>query len=140
MPVPYNMTMELALFTTNLDEHFQILEQIMILFNPQIDIQKTDDPFDWTRISSVKLLAINNELNYPSGTERRVIQSSLQFSVEMNMAVPAKIRSDYIASIRMRVAAVNDITGGSAAILDQLDSGEFNYAEVFNFNRDVELP
>ena len=61
MPVPYDMTMELSIFTSNLDEHFQILEQIMILFNPQLDIQKTDDNFDWTRIASVRLLAINNE-------------------------------------------------------------------------------
>ncbi len=140
MPIPYNLTMELAIFTSNLDEHFQILEQILVLFNPQIDIQKTDDNFDWTRISSVKLLAVNNELNYPSGSERRIIQTSMQFLVEAHLAVPAKIRSDFIKSIQLRVGAVAELTGSGGFALDQLDSTGFDYTEIFNFDRDVELP
>lgn len=140
MPIPYNITMELAIFTSNLDEHFQILEQILVLFNPQIDIQKTDDNFDWTRISSVRLLGINNELNYPSGPERRIIQSSLQFGVDAHLAVPAKLREDFIKTIQMRVGTVAELTGNSFDVLEQLDSGGFSYNEVFNFDTDVELP
>lgn len=140
MPIPYNMTMELAIFTTNLDEHFQILEQILVLFNPQIQIQKSDDNFDWTRITSVELAAINNELNYPSGPERRIIQSSMQFNVGMHLSVPAKIRDDYIKTIQLRVGVVEDLVAGSYEILQQLDEAGYDYTEIFNFDRDVDLP
>lgn len=140
MPVPYNMLMELAIFTSNLDEHFQILEQLLVLFNPQIDIQTSDDNFDWTRIVSVKLVGINNELNYPSGPERRIIQSSLQFQVEVYLAVPAKLREDFIKSIQLRVGVVDDIVAGSYQALEQLDGAGFDYTEIFNFERDVDLP
>src|SRR5690554_4769320 len=32
MPVPYNTTMDLSIYTSNRDEHLQILEQIMMFF------------------------------------------------------------------------------------------------------------
>lgn len=140
MPIPYNLTMELSIFTSNLDEHFQILEQILVLFNPQLDIQKTDDNFDWTRIASVVLLGVNNEFNYPSGPERRVIQSSMQFSVHTHLSVPAKIRSDFIKSIQLRVGAVEDLVASSSEILQKLDEGGYDYTEIFNFDDDVDLP
>jgi hypothetical protein len=140
MPVPYNMTMELAMFTSNLDEHFQILEQILTLFNPQLDIQKTDDNFDWTRITTVELMGINNEFNYPSGADRRIIQSSMQFSVHMHLSVPAKLRSDYIKSIQLRVGAVENLLDSSSEVIQSLDDSGYDYTEIFNFDDDVDLP
>ncbi len=139
MPIPYNMTMDLSIFTSNLDEHFQILEQLLVLFNPQIDIQRSEDPFDWTRLSTVRLVSVNNELNYPSGAERRMIQTTLQFIVEMHLAVPTKLREDYIKTIQLRVGIVEDLLGSSQEVLQQLDSNGFDYSEIFNFDDEVDL-
>lgn len=133
MPVPYDLDMELSIFTTNLDEYFQIMEQIMVLFNPQLDIQRSDDPFDWTRISSVQLQGINTEFNYPAGPERRIIVGTLQFTVQAYFAVPAKIRQDYIKSIQLRVGAVNSFEGNSRDILNRLDDNGETYTNIFDF-------
>lgn len=139
MPIPYNMLMDLSVYTSNLDEHFQILEQILVMFNPQIDIQRSEDEFDWGRIVSVELVAINNELNYPSGADRRIIQSTMQFQIKMHLTVPTKIREDFIKTIRLRVGLVEDIVNGSQDMLQQLDENGFDYSTIFDFDRDVNL-
>ena len=40
MPIPYNATMELSILVSNSQQRDQILEQILVLFNPDIQIQK----------------------------------------------------------------------------------------------------
>lgn len=39
MPVPYNLTFNIDIWTTNTDTKLQILEQIFVLFNPSIQLQ-----------------------------------------------------------------------------------------------------
>jgi hypothetical protein len=139
MPVPYNMMMDLSVFTSNLDEHFQIMEQLLILFNPQLSVQTDENAYDWTRIVKVELMNINNEMNYPSGPERRIIQSTLQFKVDINLAVPAELYQDYIAAIKLRVGVVSDLASSSADILAQMDQDGFEYTTIFDFDTDVNL-
>ena len=38
MPVPYNLTMQVDIWTSNSDQKFQLLEQILTLYNPSVDI------------------------------------------------------------------------------------------------------
>lgn len=54
MPVPYDIGLKLTLWTSNQDQGFQICEQIATQFNPEIDIQFSNSPGDWTFISSLK--------------------------------------------------------------------------------------
>jgi hypothetical protein len=58
MPVPYNLEMEVNIFTTNSDQTFQILEQLLVLFDPMLQIQKNDAPYDWTKLTTVELMRI----------------------------------------------------------------------------------
>jgi hypothetical protein len=48
MPVPYNLTMNVDVWSGNTDQKLQLLEQILILFNPSIQLQQGDNPLDWT--------------------------------------------------------------------------------------------
>lgn len=139
MPVPYNLSMELAIFTSNLDEHFQILEQILPLFDPFLQLQTSEDALDWTKIHKLELVGINSELNYPSGPDRRVLTTSLAFSCQGWIALPAKIKDNAIHTIQMRVGAVNSIVNGSDDILQQLDQAGYEYSEIFDYDRDVDL-
>ena len=46
---------ELAyIWTSNTDSKLQLLEQIMVLFNP-LNIRTTNNPFDWTALSYVEM-------------------------------------------------------------------------------------
>jgi len=46
MPVPYNLTINLDIWTTNTTMKLQILEQVLTLFNPSLEIQSTDNYID----------------------------------------------------------------------------------------------
>ena len=139
MPVPYNALMDLSIYTSNRDEHLQILEQILMFFDPILQIQINDDTFDWTKITTIELLNINYEENYPSGTDRRIIQTTLSFMVPIYVAVPAKIKNNWIAEINLRVGLVSQSTQGSHNIIAELDDLGFEYENIFSLD-DFDLP
>ena len=43
MPVPYKLTIKLDIWTSNTNQKMQLLEQIVTLFNPSLEIQNTDN-------------------------------------------------------------------------------------------------
>ena len=59
MPVPYKLTMNCDIWTSNTDQKLQILEQIFMLFNPSLEIQTTDNYIDWTSLSVLNMDNIN---------------------------------------------------------------------------------
>ena len=118
MPVPYDMIMEVAIYTSNMKQHRQILEQIMMYFDPSVQIQKTDENFDWTKISQVELLDINFDENYPAGTEKRHIVSTLSFEVPIYIASPSNLKEEWVRDIYLRV-----LTTESGEEIDELIEG-----------------
>ena len=55
MPVPYNLTMNCDIWSSNTDQKLQLLEQIMVLFNPTLNIHTTDNPLDWSSLAYVEM-------------------------------------------------------------------------------------
>lgn len=102
MPIPYNFTFDLSLYVSNTDQAHQILEQFLMLFNPTLQLQINDAAMDWTKISSIELLSINNEENHPSSTEKRMIIWTMSFSVMAWISVPMDIRNNIIETIILR--------------------------------------
>ncbi len=109
MPVPYNMTMELSIYASNTQQLHQILEQILVLFNPDLQIQKSDGPFDWTKLTKVELTDIANEENYPSSTERRVINWTLTFDVPIYLSIPLGVRDDLVRKIIIQLGELGSM-------------------------------
>lgn len=103
MPVPYNATMELAIYASNTQQMHQILEQILVLFNPDLQIQKSDAPFDWTKLTKVELTDISNEENYPSATEKRIMQWTLTFEMPIFISIPMGIKDDLVRKIIIQI-------------------------------------
>ena len=110
MPIPYNLSMELAIYASNTDQAYQILEQILMLFDYNMMLQFNDKPFDWTKITSVQLEAVNNEEVYPTGPDRRVIVWSLQFTVPVWLSPPMDIRKNIIQNISIRIGNIDTLT------------------------------
>jgi len=125
MPIPYDITMELAIYASNTDQFFQILEQILPLFDPQLIIQTSDAPFDWTKIVSVKLTSLALETNYPIGTDKRIIQGSIGFEIPIYIDTPADIRRDFVEQIYIRIGEIN--YSDDSDILSELDQQGFQY-------------
>lgn len=103
MPIPYRLVADLSIYTSNIEHHFQIMEQIMMLFDPILQIQTNDSAFDWGKITTVELHGIRFEENYPAGADRRMIVTGLEFSFPIYISVPADLRSTYIHDIYMRL-------------------------------------
>ena len=108
-PVPYTVDMELSINTSNTDHHFQILEQIFLLFNPSLQIQVSDAYGNTSSIIEVLLQGVNLEENYPAGTDNRIISSTILFQYVIYLAAPANLRNEIIKSIQIRLTAGDNI-------------------------------
>lgn len=102
-PAPFTMQMEVLLYTSNQEQHFQLLEQLMVYFSPTLEIQTSDASHDWTKIVSVELMDIRFNENYPADTQGRIIQTSLQFKVPVWISAPTAIRNNLVKDIFMRI-------------------------------------
>lgn len=137
MPVPYELEMELAIYVSNTDQHFQILEQILPYFEPQLSIQTSDGYFDMKRLTTVELTGVNVEMPYPIGTDRRIIQSSLTFKMPIHLEIPANIRNDFIKQIKLRVGAVSSGSTSSLEMITELDEQNIPYTVVAEVDQSV---
>lgn len=93
MPVPYNLTMNLDIWTTNTTDKMQLWEQILAIFNPSIQLQISDNPLDWSTISEVELTSMNwSSRGVPQGAETVNDFSTFTFKVPVWINPPAKVK------------------------------------------------
>lgn len=110
MAIPYNMEMELAIYASNTDQMFQILEQVLMLFDYDLQLQFNDAPFDWTKISKLILTGMTNEENYPAGTDKRMVMWTLNFELPIWLSPPVEVRNEIVTNISVRIADINSLT------------------------------
>lgn len=127
MPVPYNLSFDLNIFVSNTNQHFQIMEQILPLFDPSLTIQTSDAVFDWTRMTKVELKDIMLNTNFPIGTDKRIIQSKIVFEMQIEIDTPAEVRKDIIERIYLRIGSVTDRLDNEYTILEDLDAQGLQY-------------
>ena len=97
MPVPYNMTIQVDIWTTNTDTKLQLLEQIFVIFNPSIQLQSNANPLDWSSVFEVELTDISwSSRSLPAGTEEQLDISTLTFMVPIWISPPAKVMRQQI--------------------------------------------
>jgi len=93
MPTPYTLTVSVDLWSTNTDQKLQILEQILMLFNPSLELQTTDNYLDWTSLSAVYLDGITwSSRSIPQGTETEIDVATLSFTTPIYISPPAKVK------------------------------------------------
>ena len=109
MPIPYNLSLQLSIYASSTDEMFQILEQVLLVFDPFVQIQKNDEAYDWTKLTSVELVGINNEENFPMAQEKRILQWSLDFVVPIWISPPAEKNNEFVNKIKIQIANGNTI-------------------------------
>lgn len=112
MPVPYNLTFKLDIWTSNINEKMQLVEQILALFNPAVDLQTSDSPLDWTAITYAEMQdSIEwTSKTVPYGTDVTIDVSSMQFLVPAWINPPAKVtQRKVIQTIIQNIYAVKDL-------------------------------
>lgn len=118
MPVPYNLGITLDIWTSNTNQKMQILEQILTLFNPSLEIQSTDNYIDWTSLSIVNLDSVTwTSRVIPVGTGDPIDVATLKFSLPIWISSPAKVKK--LGVIERIVASIYNAQGdASDAILN----------------------
>ena len=106
MPFPYFLKMELAILASNEHQHQQMLEQILLLFNPDLQLQISDGFADWTKITHVELDGVSLETAYPSESERRIISTTLSFNMLCYLSPAMNVKENYIKKIKLRIASI----------------------------------
>lgn len=138
MPVPYRLTIDLTMWTSNKDQQFQLMEQIMMLFNPMLQIQSSDEVTDWTKLTMVEMMGVRQEENYPAGSDRRIILTTIEFDVPIYISAPAEVHKRYIKDIYVRMGVVSNASTTSEEIIAELDQQGEPYELNFSLD-DVDL-
>jgi hypothetical protein len=110
MPVPYKLTIKLDIWTSNTNQKLQLLEQILPLINPSLEIQSTDSYLDWTSLSVVDLENVGfTSRTIPVGTEDPIDIATITFSVPIWLSLPAKVKK--LGVVERFVAGIFDSRG-----------------------------
>ena len=118
MPVPYTLELKLDIWTSNTKQKLQLLEQLMVLFNPALEIQSTDNYIDWTSLSVVYLDSPTwSSRTVPIGTDNPIDVATLTFKLPVWISPPAKVKK--LGVIQKIIANIHDAEGNlSDAVLD----------------------
>ena len=93
IPTPYLMRVNADIWASNTDQKLQILEQILVLFNPSLEMQTTDNFIDWTSITAVHLENVQwSSRSVPVGVDSEIDIATLSFSVPIYISPPTKVR------------------------------------------------
>ena len=110
MPVPFKLTINLDIWTSNTNQKLQLLEQILTLFNPSLEIQSTDNFIDWTSLSTMYLDRTSwTSRTIPVGTENPIDVATLTFSMPIWISSPAKVKK--LGVVERIIASMYDAQG-----------------------------
>jgi hypothetical protein len=110
MPVPYDLTVQVDIWTSNTDQKFQLMEQLLVLFNPSINLKTNDNPFDWTNLTYTELVnVVWSVRQIPSGTDDIIDVTALNFTIPIFLNPPAKVkRQTLIHTILTEIKRLKD--------------------------------
>ena len=116
MPVPYDLNVQVDIWTSNTDQKLQLMEQILVLFNPSLDLRNNDNVFDWSRMNFVELInTVWSVRQVPNGTDDVLDVASCIFNLPIYINPPAMVqRQQLIYNV------INTIRAGDKDELNQL--------------------
>jgi len=113
MPSPFRLEVSADIWTTNTDQKLQIMEQMLYLFNPDFEIQKSDNYIDWTSLSYVELQGVTfSSRTIPVGADSEIDIATLTFSMPIWLSPPVKVKK--LGVIQKIIMSIYDDDGGIA--------------------------
>ena len=132
MPSPFRMEVSADIWTTNTDQKLQIMEQILYLFNPDFEIQKTDNYIDWTSLSYVELTGTTfSSRTIPVGADSEIDVATLTFSMPIWLSPPVKVKK--LGVVQKIIMSIYDDDGGFAKGLIDGELTSRSYITPNNF-------
>ena len=93
MPTPFKLTMKIDIWSANTDQKLQILEQILVFFNPTLELQTTDNSLDWTSLSMLNLITVNwSSRSQPVGSDSPIDIATITVDAPIWISPPVKVK------------------------------------------------
>jgi hypothetical protein len=93
MPTPFDLTLKVDIWSTSTEQKLQLLEQILVLFNPSLEIQTTDNYIDWTSLSVLELGdVVFSSRSMPVGTQSAIDIATLTLKTPVYISSPVKVK------------------------------------------------
>lgn len=132
MPVPYKLTMNLDIWTTNTTDKLQLIEQILAIFNPGIQLQTNDNPIDYSSIFEVKMQGMSwSSRGVPQGADSSNDIMTIMFEVEVWINPPSKVKKQTI--VEQIVTTVYDADISEAETRNIFDPLHSAFAKLDQF-------
>ena len=114
MPTPFKLTMKVDIWSANTDQKLQILEQILILFTPSLELQTTDNYIDWTSLTVLNLNDVNwSSRSVPQGNDTAIDVASLTVDTPIWTSPPVKVK--HLGVITNIITSIYDGWSGSGS-------------------------
>lgn len=107
MPRPFTMNVRVDVWTSNMEQKYQLAEQILTVMFPDFQIQNSDNPLDWSALTSIRIENVDwTSRSIPIGTENEIDIMSIELALPFWLSPPAKVKQQRI--IEQIVMNVND--------------------------------
>jgi hypothetical protein len=132
MPSPFRLEVTADIWSSNTDQKLQIMEQILYLFNPDFEIQKSDNYIDWTSLSYVELTGTTfSSRTIPVGADSEIDVATLTFSMPIWLSPPVKVKK--LGVVQKIIMSIYDDDGGIAKGLIDGELMSRSYVTPNNF-------
>lgn len=119
MPRPFDMMMQVDIWTTNMDQKYQLAEQILTIIYPTFDIQNSENGLDWTALSMMMVEDITwTSRSIPAGGDVEMDIMTIQLRLPIWLSPPAKVKHQKIIQqivTNLRASDVDEPVAASAA-------------------------
>jgi hypothetical protein len=93
MPTPFKLTMKVDIWSANTDQKLQILEQILVLFNPSLELQTNSNFVDWTSLTVLNMSQVNwSSRTVPVGNDSPIDIATLTVDTPIWISPPVKVK------------------------------------------------
>jgi len=93
MPTPFELKFKVDIWSSSTEQKLQILEQILVLFNPSLELQTTDNYIDWSSLTVLELDEINwSSRQVPVGTDTPNEIATLSLHTPIWINPPVKVK------------------------------------------------
>ena len=100
----FNLMVEVSVYASSISELLDIIEQVLLIFNPRLTIQVDSSVYNSDYITEINIDSIQPDIQYPMGTEKRVVSLTLNLSVPVRLSYPRSVEDEsIIEQIRLNI-------------------------------------
>jgi hypothetical protein len=96
-PLPVGLVFKLDILTSTQDQKFQLFEQIRPLFSPTLELQTSENPLDWSRVTAITLTGLHwSSKGFDNLDGSTLDAMDMTFDVDINLDMPAIVQKEQL--------------------------------------------